>query len=94
MSSVLTLVPPPIPDVQDVLITKMVCPGQSRLVPSKLYHRLVCIFKFDGNTILTLIRGFVLGFWFTSHLISFIPIYERDIPLKDESIRHEHTHER
>jgi len=34
---------------------------------------------------------FVVAFWVTSHLISFIPIYERDIPLDDESINHKHT---
>lgn len=38
-------------------------------------------------------RVFVVAFWVTSHLISFIPIYERDIPLNDESISHKHTHD-
>jgi len=38
-------------------------------------------------------RAFVFGFWLISYLISFIPIFERDIPLKDESISHKHTHE-
>lgn len=42
---------------------------------------------------LTLTRGFVLAFGLISHLISFIPIFERDIPLKDESISHKHTHD-
>ncbi|KAF9644655.1 lipid phosphate phosphatase 1 [Thelephora ganbajun] len=36
---------------------------------------------------------FVFAFWLISHLISFIPIFERNIPLKDESIGHKHTHE-
>ncbi|KAF9785019.1 lipid phosphate phosphatase 1 [Thelephora terrestris] len=36
---------------------------------------------------------FVVAFWLTSYLISFIPIYERNIPLNDESIGHRHTHE-
>jgi hypothetical protein len=48
----------------------------------------------DVLSLRVLCRGFVFGFWLTSHLISFIPIYERDIPLKDESIGHKHTHER
>ena len=44
-------------------------------------------------TDLTLTRVFALGFWLISYLIAFIPIFERDIPLKDESIDHKHTHE-
>ena len=40
-----------------------------------------------------LVRVFVFAFWLTSQLILLIPIYERDIPLNDESINHKHTHE-
>ena len=47
----------------------------------------------DGDCGLTLARAFVFAFWFISYLISFIPIFERDIPLKDESISHKRTHE-
>jgi len=36
---------------------------------------------------------FVFAFWLISYLISFIPIFEADILLKDESISHKHTHE-
>jgi len=46
-----------------------------------------------GHDGLTLARVFVFAFWLTSYLISFIPIFERDITLKDESITHKHTHE-
>jgi len=46
-----------------------------------------------GDDSLTLARAFVFAFWLTSHLISFIPIFERDVPLKDQSITHKHTHE-
>ena len=42
---------------------------------------------------LTLARGFVLALGIISQLIPLFPIFERDIPLKDESISHKHTHD-
>lgn len=80
----------------DGFVTKLVRPGLSPVVSSKLSHRLVRILtSCEGKVMLSTLRAraFVVAFWVTSHLISFIPIYERDIPLSDESINHKHTHD-
>ena len=75
-------------------VANVVCSRVYRLVSSGLCHRLVRFFiPCNGGVVITLSRVFVVTFWLTSHLISFIPIYERDIPLSDESINHKHTHE-